>query len=732
MVGDWATFTHCNDVREMTAVADTIWSATSGGLLRISSKTGTVQKYTNVDGLSSVDILSVHVDRLHKLWLGTNGAGVTTFHPATGRWRRYTEFDGVAGKVVQAIWAGYDRVWVGTEKGISLFEWNPGENAFYWKENYLSEKGVPVKNIRTLLDWNDEIWVGMDGGVARARYRHPNVMPNLQDSSSWTTYDESDGLSNNQVNAFVVIDSVLWAGTEKGVSVFEGGSWIPKSEGLPEHLGIYDLINVEDEVWAATSSGIYKYTDRWRNIFGEDKTFPALTTDQDGTIWAGSDGEGMYYQTSQTWNHVMTEGPASNNIFRVALDREGDIWVTTRAPFYISTADRFSDGLWTTFDESDELRTGERMPALFVDPMNRKWLGSWGGGVNILDDQGTIAKTDDVIQYLDEENSGLRGIQVNPQFVVITDIEQDRQGNFWFLNYLGVESGLVVCDSSLSRWTAYSVRDGLIYPEVQALAIDQQGIKWIGTTQEGMSRFDDAGTPFDKEDDDPDFSWITYSESSTDPSLVIVNDNVTSICVDREGTVWIGTSAGMMRYTNFYFSMVEGLHNGSVNSVIADARNNIWVGTDGGLSFYDVEENQWMHFTTENSDLVSDRVQDIAIDVETGMIWVATDRGLSRYESGIIPPITDMKAVNVYPNPFFPTQAGDPLVIAGLADGSMVSIYTLNGELIRELDMPRHQLNQIRWDGKNEAGALVSTGIYLFLATNQAGLSRVGKIAVVR
>ena len=187
-----------------------------------------------------------------------------------------------------------------------------------------------------------------------------------------------------------------------------------------------------------------------------------------------------------------------------------------------------------------------------------------------------------------------------------------------------------------------------------------------------------------------------------------------------------------MRYNRFYFATVDGLLDESVNVVVPDARENIWVGTDGGLSFYDVETDQWTHYTVDNSGLVSDRVQDITVDTETGEIWIATDSGLSRYESGIIPPVTNMESIHVFPHPFLPHALKDRLTIGGLADGSSVLIYTMAGELIRELDMPRHNLNQIQWDGTNQAGVLVSSGIYLFLATDRAGLSKTGKIAVIR
>jgi len=733
-VGDWETYTNANFIQQVLIVQDNLWCATSGGVLRLDTSNSTIDKFTNVDGLGWIDVFSLSVDRLGKLWFGTNGRGVSTYRPADDHWNIYTEFDGVAGKIASAVLATEERIWVGTEEGISLFVWNEQQEDYFWKENYLSERRVPVRKVRDLLDWEDQIWAATEEGIARARYWHPEYVPNLQDSASWITYTISHGLLANEVNCLALVDTTIWAGTSRGVSVFNGTVWTTRMEGMPANTEVYDLTVYRDTLWAGTSQGLYVFQDGWVQELG-DEEITSVDVDEQGNLWLGTADDGLLTVKDEQWVRYLTDGPNENNIERVIIDHQKHIWVSTLAPVdpsYVTKVCRWSGEEWTVFDESDGLLTGSRLLGLLADDDGRKWFGSWGSGVSVLDDQGTLIKEDDVWSYYHPDNSALRGIVQNPLYVVVTGIEQDRQGNIWFLNYLGVESGLVVCDPTCTEWMAYSTRDGLAYPEVQALAIDQEGIKWVGTTQEGMSRFDDTGTPFDKEDDDPEFAWTTYNEASSDPSRVINNDNVTSICVDGNGIQWIGTSAGVMRYDRFYFSTVDGLLNESVNVVVADARNNVWAGTDGGLSFYDVETEQWTHYTTENSGLVSDRVQDIAVDTETGELWIATDSGLNRYESGIISPVTNMESIHVFPHPFFLDGSEDRLTIGGLADGSTVLIYTVNGELIRELEMPRHNLNQIQWDGTNENGSMVASGVYLFVATDQAGLSKAGKIAVIR
>jgi hypothetical protein len=83
----------------------------------------------------------------------------------------------------------------------------------------------------------------------------------------------------------------------------------------------------------------------------------------------------------------------------------------------------------------------------------------------------------------------------------------------------------------------------------------------------------------------------------------------------------------------------------------------------------------------------------------------------------------------VYPNPFSP-DADTVIHFDNVVPGSIVSIYTISGELVRDVQSP-----QIRtqWDGRNRFGAPVSPGVYFFLIRNQAsGQVLKGKIFVVK
>jgi len=99
--------------------------------------------------------------------------------------------------------------------------------------------------------------------------------------------------------------------------------------------------------------------------------------------------------------------------------------------------------------------------------------------------------------------------------------------------------------------------------EVQALYIDRQDSLWVGTTG-GLYRI--RGTEVD------------HYESANGLS----GDWVKKIFEDREGNVWVATSRGIDMFRDLRvksFSKREGLIEGEVESVSASRDGNVWIGT---------------------------------------------------------------------------------------------------------------------------------------------------------
>ena len=123
-----------------------------------------------------------------------------------------------------------------------------------------------------------------------------------------------------------------------------------------------------------------------------------------------------------------------------------------------------------------------------------------------------------------------------------------------------------------SRFHTYDEKDGLTNSCVYALAEDSKHDLWVGTAGGGLFRFH-AGH----------FQAFTKTDG-------LGSDTVTCILSARDGSLWIGTVAGLTRLHDGIFrnyTSADGLSNRTIANVFQDSGGVIWVATDTGIDRLD-------------------------------------------------------------------------------------------------------------------------------------------------
>ena len=123
-----------------------------------------------------------------------------------------------------------------------------------------------------------------------------------------------------------------------------------------------------------------------------------------------------------------------------------------------------------------------------------------------------------------------------------------------------------------------------------------------------------------------------------------------------------------------------------------------------------------MHFTTENSPLLSNTVKDIAID-SNGNVYFATDNGIISYRNTATEGGITNSDVVVFPNPVRSDFTGY-VGIKGLVSDALVKITAVDGRFVTHL---KAQGGQAVWDCTNINGEKVQPGIYLIFSTDTTG-----------
>ena len=122
-----------------------------------------------------------------------------------------------------------------------------------------------------------------------------------------------------------------------------------------------------------------------------------------------------------------------------------------------------------------------------------------------------------------------------------------------------------------------------------------------------------------------------------------------SMYVDPFNNVWVATSEGIIKTnSNQYLidppqfallqndpSDINSLSNNHTKCIISDPVDPatfVWFGTSGGgLNKYNLKNDQFTHYTTQNSSIPDDVVYQIQFDSENNL-WISTNRGLSKMD----------------------------------------------------------------------------------------------------
>jgi hypothetical protein len=223
---------------------------------------------------------------------------------------------------------------------------------------------------------------------------------------------------------------------------------------------------------------------------------------------------------------------------------------------------------------------------------------------------------------------------------------------------------------------------------------------------------------------------------------------VYALAVDKNGEVWVGTEKGIGVFfnpenvftgQNFDAQQIlvqQGLYvqylmeNEKVTAIAVDGANRKWIGSEGGgLYLFSADgTKQISHFTTDNSPLFSNNIVALAIDPESGEVFIGTDQGLISYKGTATEGGEIFSRVYAYPNPVKEDYNG-LIGIKGLVSNAQVRITDISGNLIFST-MANGGLAV--WDGNNFSGKKAKTGVYLVYAGNDSGTQKiVTKILVI-
>jgi len=327
---------------------------------------------------------------------------------------------------------------------------------------------VGAKNVKRIYADGDTLWVGTSGGLIRY---------NTQ-SDEFKLFDVKSGLLSNGVFHVGRLGDRIVLGTYGGgMALMDPRTEAWETYNIPEGLGdafVYDVLQASNgDVWIATWSGAnrvrrgeLKIRGRW-DLYTVENTRGGLPND---------------------WVYGLAEG------------RDGVIWMATEGGLA-----RYKDGAWTNWNHAKGLGADYEIVR---------------GDIQYKSDPSKVSQH----HAKQKEEMGLQNVDVayNPNYIV--SLVVDRDGVVWAGTWGG---GLARFDGT--KFTNYTVANGLPGNHVFMLHLDRQGSLWIGTNNGLARRMPDG----------------TFSVMNTHDGLFA--DAVFSMDTGADGTLWVGSYGGVAR-----------------------------------------------------------------------------------------------------------------------------------------------------------------------------------------
>jgi ligand-binding sensor domain-containing protein len=733
--GVWKNYTSMYDVRGVVNDGSGYWAATSGGLFRWLPSDNSYHLLTNADGLRSIDLTAVALDSSGAVWSGASTGIIHVYDPSTGVIQSILDIanaEDQTNKGINAIVVQGDTALICTDFGLTIFR----VDKFEFGDTYSHFGAIPSGTrtaVSSALIFGRKLRACVSDGltnnvIATGDLSSANLLP----PESWTL--QKVGGTTTVPVCLTVFNNKLYCGTTTGLYVEESGVWNAVA-AFPVKSIAAMMASPAALLIAASDGTVYALTAQL-TLTQQGTTLPfsanAIAASSQGTPVIGSAGGGVL-TLSSGWVSHSPNGPNASSFLSVAADLDGIIWGGSGDVDGYGLY-RFDGKRWKNFTSTNSALPINMVHRVAVGCDGSLWASTYGRGVVMIARGDTTIDTSKIYG----RNVGMMGIPNDLNYVVPSNAVCDGKGNVWMTIVLAADKNLLVVRRADGTWKSLPVIYGGAKlatlqdrPADHCLAVDAYNNLWAVSrdgSYPGVLSMGNAGT-ID--------STVAYLVTTSDG---LPSNGVKTVVVDQENDVWVGTDLGIAIILNPQNPRASGgiaaykpLNGLVINSIEVDPLNQKWVGTNEGVFLLSPDGTQTLaSYTVENTagKLIDNDVKSIAFDRTSGTVYFATTFGLASLTTAGAEPKSTFDELTVSPNPFL-VPASTQLTISGLVANSSLKIVTIDGTVIRDVRTPGGLIGF--WDGKDNNGNDVSSGVYLIVAYSEDGSAVAnGKVAVIR
>lgn len=312
----------------------------------------------------------------------------------------------------------------------------------------------------------------------------------------------------------------------------------------------------------------------------ENKTFNPVEilnvlTDNKGNIWFGTEGEGLFYfsKYQKKFTTYKLRFPEFSNIekissFNFLKNNDSTLWV----------GHSFGIAKYNLINNTSKLYKQGIHNVIYTikkDQNGTVWAGGFGSGLLKYN------RTNDQFKAYKFNKNNKKGIPDN-EVIEIIPITENK---LWVATWT---AGIHEFDIQKEEFSPVLINNKQIN-RARISFIDSKKNIWLGT-DEGLYKVEKDSV-----------RRFTVSLSKTKK---LSSNRIFSIKEDKNGTMWIGTSAGLTKmdtnYNTTLYYKQEGLPNDFIYSVTIDEQSNIWVSTNYGISVLNTKTEKFKNYTDKD------------------------------------------------------------------------------------------------------------------------------------
>lgn len=427
--------------------------------------------------ISGNDVRCIYRDRSDRIWVGTE-RGLDMFDPDTGRFLHLTDNGRLARRIFDISELSDGCLWVATELGgvavIDCYTLNiTPDGMLHAPVEYITkgygDNHISGNSVRCLIEDNyGNVWMGLYGdGVDFITFRSP-----LFNSVKYSPFDTPTRLTNKSVMGLCLDDrGYIYAGTDgDGVNIFS-----------PDKQRVGTIAT------------------------GANGSVQAATRDSQGRLWFGGFFDGAYVYAGGTASRVEAIG-ATEDVRTFREDSGGNMWIGTSRGIYIISPD--GKRLLKHYDVP-----GNLVRSIAFDTAGRIWVGTFGNGLMVYSP--AMKKEKDF-----HTDNGFPSNTVN-------QVMRDGKGGMWVCT----AEGLVHFNSPRTfGYNVYGKGNNLDNINIRAVAEDKDGNIWASTNK---------GISCKRKGSDSFLNW-DYTDN-----IPLGNFISQSVATGRDGMMYFGSNNGL-------------------------------------------------------------------------------------------------------------------------------------------------------------------------------------------